>query len=131
MFHEGFFIFTNMNNKQIKNISLALIFCHLIVGFVPYLKAIDKITTQFLYLSIINSVSLIFIFLNHKFFFKSILQITNKLVFRHLFIFSLWGLGSFFYALNQMSEPRRRHDDELMTPMYIVGINGRRARFRD
>lgn len=73
-----------------------LLISYLSVGFVPYFGAIDKYATQYLFISALNVVSLIFVFI--EFDLKSIFK---KSIFIFYFLFFLWGLLSYSQALNK------------------------------
>ena len=52
---------------MMKYVFKILLVLYLIVGMVPNLEAIDKVVTQWLYLNILNTISLIFlIFKGHE-----------------------------------------------------------------
>ena len=94
---QGVFLFCMVNQKVIKYFEVFLVVCFLIVGFVPYLDAVDKIAPQFLYLSILNSIASFYNFFNYK-----------KINFRYagyvllsLFSLSIWSFFSLFYAINK------------------------------
>ena len=74
-----------------------LITFYLLVGFVPYLNAIDKIAPQYLYLSIINSIAAIYIlFTSTKTLFKY-----ASYVLASLFGLVIWSFISLTYAINK------------------------------
>jgi len=88
-------------NKTNQLISHLLIILYLIVGFVPYFKAIDKIGPQFLYLAFLNMIT--FFYLISK---GGIFKIFKN-TFKHdifvylLFLFWAWSTTSLFYAVNK------------------------------
>lgn len=74
-----------------------LVVLYLLVGFVPYFNAIDKIAPQYLYLSILNSICSIYVLLSH-----------NRIDFKYasyviasLFGFIIWSFLSLTYAINK------------------------------
>ena len=69
-----------MKFKQV-HFSFLIVLAYLVVGFVPYFGAIDKNSTQFLYLSGINTISLIFCLVNLNSFKKYIGRTLNTKVF--------------------------------------------------
>ncbi|MFL2597096.1 MAG: O-antigen ligase family protein [Flavobacteriaceae bacterium] len=90
----------NENHKnQLFNYSLIILF--LIVGFVPNFKAIDKVGPQFLYLAVLNTITLINLIsrggLNEVF--KRTFK--NNFIVYLLFSFWAWGLASLTYAINK------------------------------
>ena len=83
--------------KQIV-IPYSLVLLYLFVGFVPYLYAIYKYATQYLYLSGLNILFLVYLFVSKV----SISEIFKNLIFVLYVIFFLWGLFTYFYALNKI-----------------------------
>ena len=77
-------------------ISLLKLIGYLIVGYVPNFIAIDKMTTQFLYLSILNFISICFLLLSKKDFF-----FLNKYSFVTFLCFALWSSFSILYSFNK------------------------------
>ena len=91
-----------MNQTQINQvINYILITLYLLVGFVPSLTTIDKVAPQFLYLSILNIFTIIYLISRVGFFevFKATFK-NNFIVFL-LFLFWAWGLLSLLYAINK------------------------------
>ena len=92
-----------MNKNQINQIlNYSLIILYLIIGFVPNLNAIDKIGPQFLYLSILNSATIVYLISNGGY--LKILKKTfeNNLILYLLFLFWSWSLISLFHAFNKI-----------------------------
>ena len=84
-------------NKIHKAIDVLFILLFLLVGFVPYLKAMDKIATQFFYLSILSFFSCLYLILTTdkvKFNFASIFLCSLSLL-------SILGFSSYLYAVNK------------------------------
>lgn len=74
---------------------------YLFVGFLPSFDAVDKIGSQFVYLSILNLISVLYIFkqnYNNIFFEQSESLIKGVLIFWTLY--GVWGVISGFYAVN-------------------------------
>ncbi len=81
-------------------IPIFILIVFLCIGFIPNLEAVDKIAPQWLAMSFINLISLIYISFNYKKF-GSILNYNLKTpisIFYLLFI--LWASASYFYAIN-------------------------------
>lgn len=80
-------------------LNLILLICLLLVPFVPYFGAIDKIASQWLYLSIIN---ILLLFTNiYEFNFLSLLRRLLKIPhFFSYFLFLVFVIISFFYTKN-------------------------------
>ncbi len=79
-----------------------LIFLGLFIstGLISNYGALDRIATQWLYLSVINTLGLIY-FLNDKKFIIESNKVFQFKPFIFLVLFIAWGLISYFYALNQ------------------------------
>ncbi len=69
-------------------------------GLISNYGALDRIATQWLYLSVINTLGLIY-FLNDKKFIAESNKVFQFKPFIFLVLFIAWGLISYFYALNQ------------------------------
>lgn len=74
------------------------IILYLIVGVIPNLEAIDKVSTQWLYLNVLNTISLLF-YLYKDYPLKGILKNRGTILF---FSFFLWSLISLFFAINRI-----------------------------
>ena len=74
-----------------------LIILYLIVGFVPYFDAIDKIAPQYLYLSIVNSLAAIYILFTSK---KVVFKYASYVI-ASLFGLVIWSFISLIHAINQ------------------------------
>ena len=74
-----------------------LIILFLIVGFVPYFNAIDKIAPQYLYLSIVNSIAAIYILFTSK---KVVCKYASYVI-ASLFGLVIWSFISITHAINQ------------------------------
>ena len=77
-----------------------LIIAFLIVGFVPNLEAVDKIAPQWLYLSILNFLCGVFLFINRKIFKERFVVISTSFISLFYMGFVLWAALSYFYAIN-------------------------------
>ena len=77
------------------------ILAFLIVGFIPNLGAVDKIAPQWLYLTIINISSALYIFYKKNYFSEAIIKIFSTGASVCYIFFFLWALGSYFYSINQ------------------------------
>jgi O-antigen ligase/tetratricopeptide (TPR) repeat protein len=75
----------------------SLIVLFLIVGFVPYFKAIDKIAPQFVYLAALNIISSFYILFSSK---KVSFNYASYPIIS-LFVLSLWSFCSLIYAVNK------------------------------
>ena len=87
-----------MNKVQILNlVDSILLILFLLVGFVPYFDAMDKVAPQYVYLSLLCAISSI-----HNFFFteKESFKNANYVIFSFT-LFSIWSLLSITHALNK------------------------------
>jgi len=77
-----------------------LIIAYLCIGFVPNWGAVDKIAPQWLGLSLLNSLSALFVLYNRKGF-ASAMQLTlqSKMVLSYI-LFFVWAAFSYFYSIN-------------------------------
>ena len=92
-----------MNKNQINQIlNYSLIILYLIIGFVPNLNAIDKIGPQFLYLSILNSATILYLISNGGYLKILKKNFENNLILYLLFLFWSWSLISLFHAFNKI-----------------------------
>ena len=95
-----------MANNNISNFSSNKLFSSIIVmiylslGFIPNLEAVDKIAPQWLFMSILNGISLIFIFFKQSFFSKPVNYLIRNTLSLTYFSFILWGAISYFYSIN-------------------------------
>ena len=81
--------------KLIHKINIVL---YIIVGMIPNLNALDKVSTQWLYLNVLNTISLSF-YLYKDYPLKDILKNRATILF---FCFFLWSLVSLFFAINRI-----------------------------
>ena len=84
-----------------KGITIFFLILYIAVGFLPSFGAIDKVAPQFLYLSIINLISVVFLlgkgciksFFNQK-------EPLIKIILILLTLYGIWGMTSSLYAVN-------------------------------
>tara|TARA_B100001059_G_scaffold60130_1_gene55722 strand:+ start:5927 stop:8248 length:2322 start_codon:yes stop_codon:yes gene_type:complete len=73
---------------------------YLCVGFVPNLEAVDKIAPQWLLMSVLNTISILFIFYKRDLYFTRITQ-TLSTILSFIYVgFIFWAALSYFYAIN-------------------------------
>ncbi len=72
----------------------------LLVGFVPNLEAVDKIAPQWLYLSILNLICGLFLFMNRKIFKERLVTVLTSYLSLTYMGFVIWAALSYFYAIN-------------------------------
>ena len=77
-----------------------LILAFLLVGFVPNLEAVDKIAPQWLYLSFLNLISGVFLFVNRKHYLDRFLKVLSSKMSLFYILFVFWAALSYFYAIN-------------------------------
>ena len=77
-----------------------LIIALLSVGFIPNWEAVDKIAPQWLYLSIVNLICGIFLFLNRKNFVQRFFLVLSSYMSMFYIAFVIWASFSYFYAIN-------------------------------
>lgn len=93
----------NSNSSNLNTLNFVpslLIIAYVFVGFVPNLDAVDKVSPQWVYLSIINIVSSVFVFFNRKQFEKILYSVSKTGISLFYIFFFMWLSLSFFYALN-------------------------------
>ena len=73
---------------------------YLILGFVPNLSAVDKIAPQWLFMSIINGLGLLFLASNQKYYSNAISSILRSTLSLTYIGFIIWASLSYFYAIN-------------------------------
>ena len=81
------------------NIGVLLIFIFGLIGYSPYFDAIDQIGPQWLLLNVFNLILILFVLIKRP---KAsiIIEIFRQPVNLSFLFFILWGLGSYFYAIN-------------------------------
>ena len=115
-------------------LSTSLVILYLCIGFVPNWGAVDKIAPQWLGLSVLNAVSLVF-FLGYRNYFKTALRHTLSSKISLLYIaFFLWAAASYFYAINptEVLVNLPRHLNTLLMYLFMgtfIGGISKRAPF--
>ena len=77
-----------------------IIICYLSIGFIPNLSAVDKIAPQWLAMTILNGISILFLLNNRKSFSISISNTLKSTMSITYIGFILWASLSYFYAIN-------------------------------
>ncbi len=72
----------------------------LCVGFIPNWEAVDKIAPQWLYLSLLNLFSGLYLFLNRKLFKERIAIVLSSWMSIFYIAFVIWAAFSYLYAIN-------------------------------
>ena len=94
-----------MNKNSKKNglnsiIAGLIIILYLSIGFIPNLNAVDKIAPQWIFMTFLNGIGLVFIAYNQKFYEYSI-RLTLRSPMSITYIgFIIWASLSYFYAIN-------------------------------
>ena len=92
---------TNSQNQLIPSIiSGIIIICYLSIGFVPNLDAVDKIAPQWLIMTTINGLSILFILFNRVYYSISISSTLKSSMSITYICFIIWAFLSYFYAIN-------------------------------
>lgn len=87
-----------MDLLKFSRLSLIL---YLSIGFLPYFGAVDKHTTQFVYLSVLNSITLLVVSFNKNHFSNIIRKALKNKLFWMWALLALWSFMSLFYAQNK------------------------------
>ena len=91
---------TPQNFDSINFVAPLMLVLYLCIGFIPNWQAVDKIAPQWLVMSILNMLSLLY-FLSKKTFLASTLTMNLKSSLSLTYIgFILWAIGSLAYAIN-------------------------------
>ena len=91
----------NKQTVDTKNfIPSLLIIAYLLVGFIPNLDAVDKVAPQWVYMTIINVFSTVYLFFNRIQFETTIYKVINTAISIFYIGFFMWAAISFFYAVN-------------------------------
>lgn len=109
-------------NVETKNfIPSLLIIAYLFVGFIPNIDAVDKVAPQWVYLSIINILSTIHLFLNRNKFENILNQIINSGISLFYIAFFAWAGLSYFYSINSVEAMVNipRHLNTLLMYLFI------------
>ena len=88
------------NFNSLNFISYTFLVLYLCIGFIPNLEAVDKIAPQWLGMSLLNLMSLIFFYKNKISFLIPITRVLKAKLSVVYIGFILWALGSIFYAIN-------------------------------
>ena len=89
------------HNSYSGSAELVLILFYLAVEFIPQMGSIEIMGPQWLYLSILNLISILFITVKHKTTFKKLLDLLSKNILSLLFVsWFAWCGFSIFFALN-------------------------------
>ena len=98
-----------------------LIIAFLLVGFVPNIQAVDKVAPQWVYLTLVNILSAIYLFLNRDKF----EEVINKVISTGISIFYIgffvWASLSYFYSINNIEALVNipRHLNTLLMYLFI------------
>ena len=88
--------------KKENAIPILFFSLYCLTGLIPNYGSIDRVGPQWLYLSIINLVGLLYLFNKIEYLKTSLSQAVNNKPFVLLSAFVFWGLLSYFYAFNQV-----------------------------
>mgnify|MGYP006076133387 FL=1 len=83
-----------------KGIVLFLLGLYIISGYIPNFGAVDRVSNQWFFLNALNIISFLYVIYNNSNFifkYKKILVNPITIIF---FTFIIWGLFSYFYAIN-------------------------------
>jgi len=98
-----------------------LIIAFLLVGFIPNIQAVDKVAPQWVYLTLVNILSAIYLFLNRDKF----EQVINKVISTGISLFYIgffvWASLSYFYSINNIEALVNipRHLNTLLMYLFI------------
>ena len=88
------------NSDSLNFIAPLLLITYQCIGFIPNWQAVDKIAPQWLFMSILNLVSLFYFFRIRKSIAEILtLNLKSKLTLTYVG-FILWAMASLFYAIN-------------------------------
>ena len=79
---------------------ILLVYC--LIGIIPNFNTLDRVANQWLMMSIANTIGLAYLFNNFDTYKSTLKKIFQFKPFIFFLIFVLWGLLSYFYALNQI-----------------------------
>ena len=88
------------NFSSLNLISYIFLVSYLCIGFIPNLDAVDKIAPQWLVMSLLNLMSLIFFYKNRTSFSIPITRVLKARLSLVYIGFIIWAIGSIFYAIN-------------------------------
>lgn len=86
---------------QKKGTPSILIVLYIITGYIPNFGAVDVISNQWFFLNLLNISSFIYLIYNDKYFIINHKRTLFNSITFIFFGFILWGLLSYFYAINQ------------------------------
>ena len=93
-------------NKSLQKLNLLsfisglILICYLCIGFVPNLSAVDKIAPQWISMTILNGISILYLAYNIKYFSFSISSTLRSPISIVYIVFIVWASLSYFYAIN-------------------------------
>lgn len=91
---------TSQNFDSINFIGPLMLILYLCIGFIPNLEAVDKIAPQWLGMSLLNLISVLYFF-SKRISLASSLSLTLKSSMTLTYLgFILWAIGSLAYAIN-------------------------------
>ena len=93
---------TNQRIETKNFVPSLLIIAFLLVGFVPNIEAVDKVAPQWVYLTVINIISSIYLFFNRNEYEKIIYNVINTGISLFYIGFLVWVGLSYFYSLNNI-----------------------------
>ncbi len=98
-----------------------LIIAFLLVGFVPNIEAVDKVAPQWVYLTVINIISSIYLFFKRNEYEKIIYNVINTGVSLFYIGFLFWASFSYFYSINDIEALVNipRHLNTVLMYLYI------------
>ncbi|MBN09289.1 MAG: hypothetical protein CMC79_02815 [Flavobacteriaceae bacterium] len=98
-----------------------LIIAYLLVGFVPNMEAVDKVSPQWVYMNIVNIFSSIYLFVNRNNFQKIIKNLIYTGISIFYISFFVWTALSYFYAINPIEALVNipRHLNTLLMYLFI------------
>jgi len=98
-----------------------LIIAFLLVGFIPNLLAVDKVAPQWVYLTLVNILSAIYLFLNRDKFEEVINKVISTGISLFYIGFFVWASLSYFYSINNIEALVNipRHLNTLLMYLFI------------
>jgi len=88
-------------NIILTTLSPVILILFLCIAYIPNLEAVDKIAPQWLAMSIINTVTLFFIYIHRKYIIGHLAVFFNTYLSYLYVFFIIWAALSYFYAINQ------------------------------
>ena len=89
-----------VNTRQWPDFGIVFIILYLLIEFLPAFQGIDVIGAQWLFLTVLNIVVVIFIFLKRNYYRESIKNIFNSYAVWAYLLLLIWALISYLYAVN-------------------------------